>query len=52
MATLDLKDMATMLVNVPTAIPYAGITQVRFKGYFLSPVGTPHILLYNNFNVS
>ena len=27
--------------NTTTAIPYAGITQVRFKGYLLSLIGTP-----------
>ena len=27
--------------NTNTAIPYAGITQVRFKGYLLSLIGTP-----------
>ena len=31
--------------NIATAIPYAGITQVRFKGYLLSlKFGTPCFL--------
>ena len=34
MATLDLKDMATMLVNVSTAIPYAGILREKANNFF------------------
>jgi hypothetical protein len=36
-ATLFLKDMALAKVERSNANPYAGITQVRFKGYLLSP---------------
>ena len=31
----------TQLESESDATPYAGITQVRFKGYSLSPIGTP-----------
>jgi len=40
-ATLFLKDMALAKVERSNANPYAGITQVRFKGYLLSPYRHP-----------
>jgi hypothetical protein len=36
--------MALAKVERSNANPYAGITQVRFKGYLLSPYGTPVLL--------
>jgi hypothetical protein len=40
-ATPVLKDMALAKVERSNANPYAGITQVRFKGYLLSPYRHP-----------
>jgi len=40
------------LLDYSTAAPYAGIIQVRFKGYFLSPVRHPRILLIKYPNLS
>jgi len=43
--------MAPLPIDISTAIPYAGIIQVRFKGYILSRTGTPRIsYLYAYFN--
>jgi hypothetical protein len=33
-------------VRIFTTAPYAGITQVRFKGYDLSRSGTPRLFSY------
>lgn len=35
--------------HAPLATPYAGITQIRFKGYLLSPTGHPLLALQNIF---
>jgi hypothetical protein len=43
-ATLFLKDMALAKVERSNANPYAGITQVRFKGYLLSPYRHPCLI--------
>jgi hypothetical protein len=45
-ATLVLKDMALAKVDISNANPYAGITQVRFKGYLLSPYRHPCFVDY------
>ena len=43
--SLFLQD-APLDVRILTTAPYAGITQVRFKGYDLSRSGTPRLICF------